>query len=59
MPKIDVVGVAIGAVSPIRVVVALEVVVVAVVTVVVIDNVVEVVIGIVFDISDVVGTCCK
>lgn len=55
VPKM-VVGVAIGAVSPIRVVLALEVVI-AVVNVVVI--IVMVVIGMVSDTSDVVGTCCK
>ncbi|KMR03376.1 hypothetical protein RF55_783 [Lasius niger] len=54
VPKTDVVGVAIGAVSPIRVVVTLEVVIIVVVVVVVV-----VVVGMVSDTSEVVGTCCK
>lgn len=56
--KMDVVGVVIGGMSPIRVGIALEVVI-AVVIVVVIVIVVIVVIGAVSDTSDVVGTCCK
>lgn len=51
-------GVAIGAVSPIRVALALGVVI-AVVNVVVVIIVMVVVIGMVSDTSDVVGTCCK
>lgn len=50
VPKTDVVGVAIGAISPIRVVVTLEVVIVVVVMVVV-------VVGMMSDTSEVVGTC--
>jgi len=56
VPKM-VAGVVIGAISPIRVVFTLEVVI-AVVNVVVII-VVVVVVGMVSDTSDVVGTCCK
>lgn len=58
----DVVGVAIGEISPIRVVIALKVVismVVAVVVIVVVTVVVVVVIGIVSDTSDIAGTCCR
>jgi len=55
VPKM-VAGVVIGAISPIRVVFTLEVVI-AVVNVVVI--IVVVVVGMVSDTSDVVGTCCK
>lgn len=50
-------GVAIGAISPIRVVFVLEVI--AVVNVVVVIIVIVVVTGMVSDTSDVVGTCCK
>lgn len=64
VPKMDVVGVAIGTVSPIRVtdalvvVIAVVIVVIVVVVVIIIVGVV-VVIGMVSDTSDVVGTCCK
>lgn len=57
VPKM-VVGVAIGAVSPIWVVFALEVVI-AVVNVVVVVVIIVMVVGMVSGMSDVVGTCCK